>query len=173
MRKFEKEGAAMDIGQEQQSGVRNNETRVLVVESDTALRKQLIELIRIQGNLEVCFEAKNAIEAVETTDRDQIDLAIVGSSPEDTSRIQLADKLKSQHPYLPILILPSSDIELYSKDQSHSGNRYHHIGREACAQIMEALHQAKTLVNSRISGFILLVKLQGSNEDECRTTQMC
>ena len=82
-----------------------NKTRILIVDADVAVRQGLMHLVNDQASFTVGFEAKSANQALETVEKQQIDLAIVSSSVEGKNRTQPAEKIRLQHPNLPVLML--------------------------------------------------------------------
>ena len=82
-----------------------NKTRILIVDADAAVRKGLMQLVNDQAGFTVGFEAKSASQALETIEKQRVDLAIVSSSIEETNRTQPAEKIRLQYPNLPVLML--------------------------------------------------------------------
>lgn len=83
-----------------------NKMRVLVVNVRPAVRQHLVQLINEQSNFVVCAEAKDTNQALGALEKHQVDLAIVDISMERTNGMALTEKIKSQHPNLPVLAIP-------------------------------------------------------------------
>jgi DNA-binding NarL/FixJ family response regulator len=78
---------------------------VLVVDDDSAFRKQLLTLFDHGSGFEACVEARNAADALKNTKRLLPSLVILNFSPPDMSASELAQKLKAISPELPIFML--------------------------------------------------------------------
>jgi len=98
-----------------------NKTKILIVDDHSIVRKGLIQLINEEPDLVVCAEAENATQALEAIEKKQVDLAIVDISLDGTNGIQLTEKIKSQRPHLPVLILTMHDETLYAKRAFQAG----------------------------------------------------
>ena|ERR1700687_1414005 len=78
---------------------------VLIVDDDNAFRKQFRALFDQGSGFDACVEAGNACEAIDKTKQLLPSLAILNVSLPDMDGLQLAAKLKSFTPELPIFIL--------------------------------------------------------------------
>jgi DNA-binding NarL/FixJ family response regulator len=78
---------------------------VLIVDDDNAFRKQFCALFDQGSGFDACVEAGNAFEAIDKTKQLSPSLAILNVSLPDMDGLQLAAKLKSFTPELPIFIL--------------------------------------------------------------------
>jgi DNA-binding NarL/FixJ family response regulator len=123
--------------QKEQSG--NSKTRILVVDDHAVIREGLASLINQETDLVVSSEAENAEQALDILEKHKLDLAIVDISLEGTSGIQLTEKIKSQYPHLPVLILTMHDEALYAKNAFEAGARGYITKREAAEKIIAAI----------------------------------
>lgn len=114
-------------------------TRILVVDDHTVVRQGLTLLINQEPDLVVCAEAENATQALEAIEKKQIDLAIVDISLDGTNGIQLTEKIKSQRPHLPVLILTMHDEALYAKRAFQAGAEGYVTKHEAAETIITAI----------------------------------
>jgi DNA-binding NarL/FixJ family response regulator len=89
--------------------------RVLIVDDHYIIRKGLTELLGQQPDLIVCAVAANAEEALELTDQQGVDLALVDISLGQMDGLQLTEELKRRHPNLIVLILSMHDELHYGK----------------------------------------------------------
>ena len=92
--------------EKQQSEYDGYKTRILVVDDHTIVRQGLTQLINQEPDLVVCAEAENADQALETLEKQQVDLAIVDTSLEDATPVELVEKIKLPRPKLPVVTIP-------------------------------------------------------------------
>ena len=120
---------------------KNNEkkTKILIVDDHSIVRKGLMRLINEESDLVVCAEAENAPQALEAIEKQHIDLAIVDISLDGTNGIQLTEKIKSQRPQLPVLILTMHDESLYAKRAFQAGAEGYITKQEAAETIITAI----------------------------------
>lgn len=85
-------------------------TRILVLDNDASVRRELIQLINQEPGFRVSAEAENANQALDAVDKQQVDLAIINVSMESTNGIKLTEKIKARCPNLPVLVLPTSEF---------------------------------------------------------------
>jgi len=78
---------------------------VLIVNDDSAFRKQLRKVFGQGSGFNACIEARKGAEALAKTKRQSPDLAILDFSLPDMSGLQLAEELKATMPELPIFLL--------------------------------------------------------------------
>jgi DNA-binding NarL/FixJ family response regulator len=78
---------------------------LLIVDDDDDFRKQLRTLFEHAGGFDAFVEAGNGVEALAKTERLLPNLAVLEFSSADTCGLELAQKLKSITPELPIFLL--------------------------------------------------------------------
>jgi DNA-binding NarL/FixJ family response regulator len=116
-----------------------SKSRILIVDDHTVVRQGLILLIDQEADLVVCSEAENAGQALEAIGKQQVDLAIVDISLDGPNGIQLTERIKSQYPHLPVLILTMHDEELYVKRAFQAGAKGYITKHEAADTIITAI----------------------------------
>ncbi len=114
-------------------------SRILIVDDHTVVRQGLILLINQEPDLVVCAEAENASQALETIEKQQVDLAIVDISLDGPNGIQLTERIKSQYSNLPVLVLTMHDEELYVKRAFQAGAKGYITKHEAAETIIIAI----------------------------------
>ena len=117
----------------------HHKIRILIVDDHAMVRQGLRLLINQEPDLVVCAEAGNANEALEAVEQQQVDLAIVDISLEGTNGIQLTERIKSQYPNLPVLMLTMHDEEIYVKRAFQAGARGYVTKHEAAGTIVTAI----------------------------------
>jgi DNA-binding NarL/FixJ family response regulator len=114
-------------------------SKILIVDDHTVVRQGLTLLINQEPDLIVCAGAENAAEALESIERQQVDLAIVDISLDGPNGIQLTERIKSQHPHLPVLVLTMHDEALYVKRAFQAGAKGYVTKHEAADTIITAI----------------------------------
>jgi DNA-binding NarL/FixJ family response regulator len=114
-------------------------SRILIVDDHTVVRQGLILLINQEPDLVVCAEAENATEALKIIEEQPVDLAIVDISLDGTNGIQLTERIKSQCPTMPVLVLTMHDEALYVKRAFQAGAKGYVTKHEAADTIIAAI----------------------------------
>jgi two-component system response regulator YesN len=78
---------------------------VLVVDDDSAFRKQLRAVFDGGGGFDACIEAENGVAALDKARRLSLNLAVLDFSLPDMTGLELAQELKEITPELPIFVL--------------------------------------------------------------------
>lgn len=87
---------------------KTKKTRILVIDEQPSVREELAQLINDEPGFMVAAEAENAEQALDTINKQQVDLVIVDVSLEDAGGVQLTEEIKSRCPHVPVLVLPVS-----------------------------------------------------------------
>jgi DNA-binding NarL/FixJ family response regulator len=94
---------------------------VLIVDDDSAFRKQLRNIFDQGSGFDACIEARNGSEAFAKTRRQAPDLAILDFTLPDMSGLNLAKELKAVVPELPIFMLTTDGSVKFEKDALSCG----------------------------------------------------
>jgi DNA-binding NarL/FixJ family response regulator len=122
-----------------QAGKEPNGRTILIVDDHAIVREGLALLINQEPDLRVCAAVENAAEALEAIENERTDLAIIDISLEGTDGIELTEKIKSQYPYLPVLILTMHDEALYAKQAFRAGAAGYITKHEAAETIIAGI----------------------------------
>ena len=114
-------------------------SRILIVDDHAVVRQGLRLLINQEPDLVVCADAENAAEALEAIEKQRVDLAIIDISLDGPNGIQLMERIKSQHPNLPVLVLTMHDEELYVKRAFQAGAKGYITKHEAAGTVITAI----------------------------------
>lgn len=117
------------------------EVRVLIVDDHPIVRTGLVQMIREQSSYRVVGEAADAHQAMETLDREEVDIAIVDISLGGISGLELIKMMRSQHPEVPILVLSMHDETLYAERVLRAGARGYIEKSEATERLLGALEK--------------------------------
>ena len=115
--------------------------RVLIVDDHYIVRRGLTELLGQQPDLAVCAVAASGEEALELTDRQCVDLAIVDISLGQMDGLQLTEELKRRHPNLIVLILSMHDELHYGKRALGAGASGFVAKQNGGETLLEAIRQ--------------------------------
>ena len=94
---------------------------VLLVDDDDVFRKYLRALFERDGGFDACVEARNCDEALAKIGRSSLNVAVVNSSLPDMSGFELAQKLRTAIPELPIFIMTTENSMSIEKAALSSG----------------------------------------------------
>lgn len=84
--------------------------RILIVDGHYSVRQGLTRLINEEPGFVVSAEAENAEQALDSISTREVDLVIVDRSLENNGRAGLSEKIKSNCPHVPVIVLPVSEF---------------------------------------------------------------
>jgi DNA-binding NarL/FixJ family response regulator len=114
---------------------------VLIVDDHPIVRQGLAQLINQENDIEVCGQAEDAHEAIQTIRELDPDLVIVDISLRDTSGVDLIKDLRIQYPDLPILTLSMHDEAVYGERALRAGARGYIMKQEATEKVVTAIRR--------------------------------
>jgi DNA-binding NarL/FixJ family response regulator len=150
-----------------QGETKRNRIRILVIDDHVTVRQELIKLLEQKLDLVLCAEAENADQALEVMARQQVDLAIVDISQEVGAGSKLAEKIKSNRPYLAMVLLSIEDEPIYSGHTLRPEAERSSSDQKVTEQIIKTLVYAQSLLRSRILGFTLAAKIERTARTAC------
>jgi DNA-binding NarL/FixJ family response regulator len=113
--------------------------RVFVVDDHPIFRLGLSKLIGFEHDLEVCGEASNTVQALDSLRNIETDAVVVDISLPGANGIELVKSLRAEHPKLPILILSAHDEKLYALRALRAGASGFLMKRESEDSFIPAL----------------------------------
>jgi DNA-binding NarL/FixJ family response regulator len=113
----------------------------LIVDDHAIVREGLSKLVEAEPDLEVCFEAGTAREALEAVESRDFELAIVDISLEDMNGLELTRKLKAVRPNTTVMILSMYDGRFYIRRALEAGASGYVVKYEAAEKIIKAIRQ--------------------------------
>jgi DNA-binding NarL/FixJ family response regulator len=116
-----------------------NKTRIMIVDDHPIVRRGLVMLINQEADLSVTAEAENAQQALNDIAQQHFDLAIVDISLGGTNGVELTEKIKTNHPNLPVLILTMHDEPRYARSAFCAGARGYVTKRDAAETVVTAI----------------------------------
>lgn len=139
-----------------------NKTGVLIVEDHRGMRRELCRLINRESDFAVCAEAENTSRLLNTVETKTVDFAVVDISPYSAAAMPLVEEIRMLFPNLPLLILSINDQSLYDKYKPGLNPDKYVITASAAKQIKKAVYYVRSLIQSQIFGFTVLVKIKKS-----------
>jgi DNA-binding NarL/FixJ family response regulator len=124
-----------------QTGIRKNKVRVLLVDDHPVLRKGLGQMINAEADLTVCGEAEDAAGAFQAVGALTPDVAVVDISLKHGNGIEFIKNVKARYPELPILVLSMHDEALYAERALRAGSLGYIMKEEATEQVIVAIRR--------------------------------
>ncbi|HYV32576.1 MAG TPA: response regulator transcription factor, partial [Candidatus Binatia bacterium] len=113
--------------------------RILIVDDHPAVREALASRIGRQGDLEVCGEAADAIEALRLLADTQPDLAVVDISLKTGNGIDLIKRIKDRNDSVRMLVWSMHSESLYAERALRNGALGYISKDQATDRIVEAI----------------------------------
>jgi len=123
------------------SKVVQNKNRILIVDDHPAVYQGLMQLINYEPDLVVCAMAENTSQALNSIEKQPIDLAVVDISLNGENGLDLTKKIKAKWPTLPVLIFSLHDESHWVKSAFEVGARGYITKGEATKKIIKAIRQ--------------------------------
>lgn len=115
--------------------------RIAIVDDHPAFRRGIAELIDLEADLTVCFEAENASEGISAMRSLKPDGAIIDISMPGINGIELIKMIRAENPRLPILVLSMHKESLYAARALRAGARGYVMKSEAVTHIIDGLRR--------------------------------
>lgn len=100
-----------------------------------------MKLIEQESGLEICGEAEDTPQALESLSRSEADLAVVDLSLKGDSGLELVKKIRARFPHLPVLVLSMHDESLFAERVLQAGGSGYIMKQEAPAEVMTAIRR--------------------------------
>jgi DNA-binding NarL/FixJ family response regulator len=147
--------------EKKQLEVQEGKGRILVVDGHPAVCRELMQLVNREAGLQVCAEANNTAQALESVNVQQVDLAIVNISMDRENGEKLADQIRMRCSSLPLLKLSIQDKALRAARASRAQASEYILNQKTAQKIVEAVRYVQSLLNSGVCGFTIWVKVDG------------
>jgi DNA-binding NarL/FixJ family response regulator len=146
--------------------------QIMVVDDHPVVLEGLRQLVNQEDDLLVCAKARNAKEALETVEKQQVDLDIVDMLLENMTGVQVTEKLKLRCPNLKILVFSMSHELQHVKCAFQAGARGYITKEEVAEGILVAIrhvHSGKVYISAvlakKFSSKALASILRGEFQD--------
>ncbi len=104
-------------------------------------RERLASVISKRGDMSVCGEADNVVDALRCAERLRPDIAIVDITLRGSNGLDFLKDLKSRGIDLPVLVLSMHDEAIYAERVLRAGARGYITKYEASTEVMTAIEQ--------------------------------
>ena len=121
--------------------------RIFIVDDHPLYREGLAQYIESEGEFEVCGEAGNMVDALESIKKTTPDLVTVDVSLGESSGIELVKMIKAQKSEVPLLVLSMHADSLFAELALAAGARGYISKSRATKDILEAI---KTILGGKI-----------------------
>jgi len=115
--------------------------RIVLIDDHPIMRHGLAQLVRAEEGLDVCGDAGNAREGLETVGRLKPDLAIIDLTLPDKNGLELVKDIRAAYPATHCLVLSMHDEALYGERSLRAGARGYVMKEEAADHLITAIHK--------------------------------
>src|SRR5579859_471518 len=129
------------MAQAKSEPVKNQRTRILLVDDHAVVRYGIAQLINRENDLQVCGEEENASNALSAISKLKPDLVIADISLKDSSGLELMRNIKAQYSKLPVLVVSAHDESIYAEIAFRAGALGYLMKQEALDKILTAIRR--------------------------------
>ncbi len=123
------------------SPVKDNRTRILLVDDHAVVRFGIAQLINRQSDMVVCGEEEDASHALSAIASAKPDLVIADISLKDSSGLELMRNIKAQYSGLPVLVVSAHDESVYAEIAFRAGALGYLMKQEAIEKVLPAIRR--------------------------------
>ena len=145
---------------------------VLLVEDHPMFRERLASIISKRGDMAVCAEADNVLDAIRYAETLRPNIAIVDITLRGSNGLDFLKDLKAREIDLPVLVLSMHDEAIYAERVLRAGARGYITKYEASSEVMAAIEQVlngevylSRQMTSRMLGRFASVGKKGETRD--------
>src|SRR5215475_13547819 len=152
------------MAQAKPTAVKDNRTRILLVDDHAVVRFGIAQLINRQNDLVVCGEEEDASRAMSAIAKLKPDLVIADISLKDSSGLELMRNIKAQYPGLPVLVVSVHDESIYAEIAFRAGALGYLMKEEALEKILTAIRRVldgAIYVSDRLAAKMLQQQIRG------------
>jgi DNA-binding NarL/FixJ family response regulator len=132
--------------------------KILIVDDHPMMREGLRGTIMGESDLEICGEAENASQAMESIQTITPDLVLMDITLPGRSGLELIKDLRAIHPAVPILVLSMHDESLYAERVLRAGAEGYITKQQSPKVLISAIRQVlegRSYVSNHVSEKIL------------------
>jgi len=138
--------------------VRSKRKRILIVDDHPVVREGLVQQLNREPDFEVCAQADNASQALESVERTNPDLVLADINLPGRSGLELIRDLRAMAPKLPVLVLSMHDEGVFAERVLRAGGRGYvskQIGPEKLANAIRRVLKGQIYVSETVSTRLL------------------
>jgi DNA-binding NarL/FixJ family response regulator len=147
--------------------VKDNRTRILLVDDHAVVRYGIAQLINRQTDMVVCGEEESAANALSAIEKLKPDLVIADISLKDSSGLELMRNVKAQFTGLPVLVVSAHDESVYAEIAFRAGALGYLMKQEALEKILTAIRRVLTgniYVSEALAARMLQQQIRGKTD---------
>jgi DNA-binding NarL/FixJ family response regulator len=147
--------------------VKDNRTRILLVDDHAVVRYGIAQLINRQADLMVCGEEEDAANALAAIGKVNPDLVIADISLKDSSGLELMRNIKAQYSKLPVLVVSAHDESIYAEIAFRAGALGYLMKAEALDKIIVAVRRVlsgNVYVSEALAARMLQQQISGKTD---------
>jgi len=129
------------MAQAKTTPVKDNRTRILLVDDHAVVRFGIAQLINRQSDMVVCGEEEDAANALSAIAKVSPDLVTADISLKDSSGLELMRNIKAQYSKLPVLVVSAHDESIYAEIAFRAGALGYLMKQEALEKILTAIRR--------------------------------
>jgi len=129
------------MAQAKTNPVKDNRTRILLVDDHAVVRFGIAQLINRQSDMVVCGEEEDAAKALAAISKLTPDLVIADISLKDSSGLELMRNIKAQYSKLPVLVVSAHDESIYAEIAFRAGALGYLMKQEALDKVLTAIRR--------------------------------
>jgi DNA-binding NarL/FixJ family response regulator len=135
-----------------------NKKRILLVDDHPIMRHGLAQLLRAEGDLEICAEAGSCAEGLLAVEKSKPDLVIADLTLPDKHGIEFIKDVQAMFPQTKILVLSMHDESLYAERVLRAGARGYLMKEIVADHLVKAVRRVMDggiYVSDKIAGQML------------------
>src|SRR5205085_12467000 len=129
------------LPQTKQNPVKDNRTRILLVDDHAVVRFGISQIINREPDLVVCGEEEDASRALTAIETLKPNLVIADISLKDSSGLELMRNIKAQYSKLPVLVVSAHDEAIYAEIAFRAGAMGYLMKEEALGKVLSAIRR--------------------------------
>jgi DNA-binding NarL/FixJ family response regulator len=114
---------------------------ILLVDDHPLVRERLAEIIKREPDLDICGEAEDRYQAIQTIEARLPDLAVIDITLKHSDGLELIKDIHSRWPSLLMLVVSMHDESLYAERVIRAGARGYITKQEATRNILHAIRR--------------------------------
>jgi len=126
---------------QQQLSTDRHQVKIIIVDDHPIVREGLVNLIKEEKDLEICGQAEDAQQAIQSIKELKPDVAIVDISLKETSGLILIKDIKNHFPNVRVLVLSMHDESLYAERALRAGAMGYVMKQVGTENLVSAIHQ--------------------------------
>ncbi len=155
------------MAQAKPAPIKDNRTRILLVDDHAVVRFGIAQLINRQGDMVVCGEEEDASHALSAIERDKPDLVIADISLKDSSGLELMRNIKAQYSKIPVLVVSAHDESIYAEIAFRAGALGYLMKQEALDKVIAAIRRVLSgniYVSEALAARMLQQQIRGKTD---------